>query len=174
MDPAAGIFSPFHNEIEGKNGPMEHALEELVASANGIDTGSIPLDSARARGGKRLRDNEGDHDRTPCGACGLVYTSKEVPQGGVYLCSSCVVTHLEMSKTNSFRPNTLKCCPASVTEGGDGVVRCAGCYSWYHFACLEIRDPLLREYLSLSTTKWYCMDSACSEKVLQKQLKRKK
>nr|CCC89714.1 conserved hypothetical protein [Trypanosoma congolense IL3000] len=173
MDPAAGVSSPFHNDL-GKNSRMDHALEELTAAAsvrgvNGTQNGSV-----KPVGSKRPRGNETTSHGTSCGRCGKIYPMKEVPAGGMYLCTKCAKEYLSESEGRHFPPNTLKCCPASVTEGSGGVVRCHACHGWYHCECLDIHDKSLKDYISLSTTKWYCMEPACCEKVLQEKLKRKK
>ncbi|RNF27653.1 uncharacterized protein Tco025E_00037 [Trypanosoma conorhini] len=177
MDPAAGVSSPFHNDMEGKNGLLESAVR--LGAAGQSCGAEVPASAATgAREGGRRANNSKDEDvsrrGTPCGGCGASYTTAVVPSGGVYLCDNCAAEHESHPKGNRFPPNTLKCCPASVTEGDDAVVRCCACHGWYHCACLDIHDRALKEYLTLSTTRWYCMEPSCCEKVLQEKLKRRR
>ncbi|EAN98998.1 hypothetical protein, conserved [Trypanosoma cruzi] len=177
MDPAAGVFSPFH-ELEGKNGLLENAVK-LGTSEHSHDaqaTASTPTVGLRETGRKKnkARDEDAFRRGTPCGGCGMNYTTSTVPTGGMYLCVECAAQLESRPKGYRFPPNTLKCCPASVAEGEDSVVRCCACRSWYHCACLDIHDRALKEYLTLSTTKWYCLEPSCCEKVLQEKLKKRR
>ncbi|KEG13200.1 hypothetical protein DQ04_01151070 [Trypanosoma grayi] len=172
MDPAAGVFSPFHNEAEGKNGLLESAVEELGATGHSADASAGQREGGRKN--SKPKDDDASRRGAPCGWCGQNYTTVTVPAGGLYLCAVCAAQREAKPQMNPFPPNTLKCCPASVTEGDSGVVRCYACHGWYHFACLEIHDKALKEHLSLSTTKWYCLEPSCCEKVLQEKLRRRR
>ncbi|RNF12630.1 hypothetical protein TraAM80_00173 [Trypanosoma rangeli] len=177
MDPAASVFSPFHNEMEGKNGFLENAVRLGAAGHSYGANISASAATVVREGGRRAsntRDDDLSRRGTPCDGCGVNYTTAMVPTGGVYLCAVCATQHESQPKGSRFPPNTLKCCPASVTEGDDTVVRCCACHGWYHCACLDIHDRALKEYLTLSTTKWYCMEPSCCEKVLQEKLKKRR
>ncbi|ORC89582.1 uncharacterized protein TM35_000111160 [Trypanosoma theileri] len=174
MDPAAGIFSPFHIEGGGKNGLLENAVEALGTAGRDADAVNQRDATKKNSNNNRVKENDSSRRGTPCSSCGSVYTTAIVPAGGMYLCNECAAEHEANPKTFSFPPNTLKCCPASVTEGSDGVVRCHACHGWYHFACLEIHDKTLKDYLALSTTKWYCPEPTCCENILQEKLKKKR
>ncbi|AAZ10270.1 uncharacterized protein TEOVI_000221100 [Trypanosoma equiperdum] len=173
MDPAVGVFSPFHSVLDGKNSRINQALE-LATKVTVKEEPDTENGGGKAAIIKTPKENGSNPNGTLCGGCEKVYTTKKIPKGGTYLCKQCGERYISKSAAGHFPPNTLKCCPASVTEGTDGVVRCCACHSWYHCACLGIVDKTLKEYISLSTTKWYCMEPACCEKVLCEKLKRKR
>ncbi|KAL7701626.1 hypothetical protein N2W54_004668 [Lotmaria passim] len=175
MDPALGVTSPFQQGARGIDGMLEDAVEEI--------TGASPL---TAHTGNALLDGSGDDviggaaaasasptdtlAGTLCSFCSQSSTTRRLPKDGLYVCAGCVAKQGDVPR--SFPLGTFKCCPTS-TEGVDGdVVRCAGCFRWYHVHCVGITDTALRRYVTLSTTSWYCPEPACCDRVLRKHLGR--
>lgn len=176
MDPALGVMSPFQRDARGIDGILEDAIEEITGAV------ALPGNSSRTR----VDNSSGDVNvaaaaaasaspadtpaGTLCSFCSQSSTTRQLPKDGLYVCASCVAKHGDVPR--SFPLGTFKCCPTS-TEGVDGdVVRCAGCYRWYHAHCVGIVDDALRRYVTLSSTSWYCPEPACCDRVLQRHLKR--
>lgn len=176
MDPALGVMSPFHREARGMDGMLENAVEEITGgggaftahhpSSNALSDSATAAAAAAASPPPPPDTLEG----TLCCFCAQSSTTRSVPKDGLYVCSGCAVEQGPAPRV--FPLGTFKCCPTA-TEGEDGdVVRCAGCYRWYHAHCVGIADAALRRYVTLSTTSWYCPEPACCDRVLQRHLKR--
>ncbi|KPI86665.1 hypothetical protein ABL78_4280 [Leptomonas seymouri] len=176
MDPALGVMSPLLHEARGIDGMLEDAVEEII--------GTSPLAahsrSAVLEGPAKEMFSPPAATASPspadapagtlCSFCFQSSTTHRLPKDGLYVCAGCVAKQGDIPR--SFPLGTFKCCPTS-TEGVDGdVVRCARCYRWYHAHCVGITDSMLRSYVTLSTTSWYCPEPSCCDRVLQKHLKR--
>lgn len=107
-----------------------------------------------------------------CSVCGEAHTHLSLPADGYYICGRCAVERQKSAGLRKFPPGTFRCCPTATEEGAGGVVRCTSCKGWYHCKCLNITEPSLRAFLSLSTTKWYCQEPSCCEKVLRAHVKK--
>lgn len=173
MDPALGVMSPFQHEARGIDGMLDEAVEEItgVASMSSLADPVMHAGSATASAAAAASASPADAPAgTLCSFCSQSATTRQLPKDGLYVCASCVA--MQGDAPRRFPLGTFKCCPTS-TEGVDGdVVRCAGCYRWYHAHCVGIVDDALRRYVTLSTTSWYCPEPACCDRVLQKHLKR--
>ncbi|CAD2217423.1 hypothetical protein AGDE_01001 [Angomonas deanei] len=101
-----------------------------------------------------------------CSRCSHTRPYVAIPPESSYMCRECVEQHWKEGE-GLLPPGTFKCCPTETSEGKDGVIQCRNCGCWYHYACLNITSTSLREYLSLSTTKWYCPEPRCAEKVIR-------
>ncbi|KPA79757.1 hypothetical protein ABB37_05509 [Leptomonas pyrrhocoris] len=167
MDPALGVMSPLLHEAHGIDGMLEDAVEEITGNAF-LD--SFPMESPNAGGAAGSSSPAEVPAGTPCSFCSQSSTTRLLPKDGLYVCAGCVAKQGDAPR--SFPLGTFKCCPTS-TEGVDGdVVRCAGCFRWYHAHCVGITDGVLRSYVTLSTTSWYCPEPTCCDRVLQRHLKR--
>jgi hypothetical protein len=176
MDPALGVMSPFQHEARGIDGMLEDTVEEItgpspltVHASNTLPehTSSSNINSGAAAASASPVDAQ---TGTLCSFCSQSYTTRRLPKDGLYVCTGCAAKQGDVPR--SFPLGTFKCCPTS-TEGVDGdVVRCAGCFRWYHAHCVGITDSALRSYVTLSTTSWYCPEPSCCDRVLQKHLKR--
>lgn len=178
MDPALGVMSPFHNEARGVDGMLANAVEEITSGGGGGAAFQATLQTrpsaappvAAAAAAAASSPSDSSPAGTLCSFCAQTSTTRKVPQDGLYICASCAAEHGGAPRV--FPLGTFKCCPTS-TEGADGdVVRCAGCFRWYHAHCVGIADDALRRYVTLSTTSWYCPEPVCCEKVLHRHLKR--
>ncbi|KAG5477365.1 hypothetical protein LSCM4_04584 [Leishmania orientalis] len=174
MDPALSVMSPFQYEAKGIDGMLEDAVEEITRPS--------PIGASSSNSGGNMRTlvaSDGAAVEPPASAalhvtycifCAQSTTIRSVPKGGMYVCANCLAE--QGSRPRLFPLGTFKCCPTS-TEAVDGdVVRCAGCYRWYHAHCVGIVDSVLRNYVTLSTTSWYCPEPACCDRVLQRHLRR--
>lgn len=170
MDPALAVMSPFQNEARGIDGMLEDAVEEITrASSIGVSSGNNRTSGA-ADGASAGPPALSVLPLTQCSFCAQSTTTRAVPKDGMYVCTNCLAE--QGSRPRLFPLGTFKCCPTS-TEAMDGdVVRCAGCYRWYHVHCVGITDSVLRNYVTLSTTSWYCPEPACCDRVLRRYLKR--
>lgn len=173
MDPSLSISSPFYNEVNGREGAFDDALMSITASTYG----SLPPRATGTSGGGSAKKLPSSHRAQPkhglrCSVCGeQTAVTGVLPSQGMFICRSCSSTASQSESVDRVYPAmTFKCCPRS-TDGGDGVVRCVGCGGWYHFSCMEIHDHNLRQYLALTTTKWYCPEPGCSEVVIAKHSK---
>ncbi|KAG5502963.1 hypothetical protein JKF63_04736 [Porcisia hertigi] len=174
MDPALAVMSPFQYEAKGIDGMLGDAVEEITrpssigvsSSNNSANNGNFAADdgtAAELHGSAAL-------PVTYCSFCALSTTTRSVPKDGLYICANCLAEQGNQSRL--FPLGTFKCCPTSTEAVNGNVVRCAGCYRWYHTNCVGITDSVLRSYVTLSTTSWYCPEPACCDRVLQKHLKK--
>lgn len=164
--------------------------DDVARSNRFADTHLTPSTSSHRNVGNiySLRDDSGTkHRKMPpshlrskagkavlCAVCDQTTTFSRVPDEGIYICSSCFSRSKERERPpRSYPTLTFKCCPTATAELEGGVVRCSGCRGWYHQRCVGITSdqPLLSEYVSLTSTKWYCPEQSCSGTVLSKQVK---
>ncbi|CAM68704.1 conserved hypothetical protein [Leishmania infantum JPCM5] len=170
MDPALAVMSPFQNEARGIDGMLEDAVEEITRPSSIGATSGNNQTSGAADGASVEPPALAAPPLTQCSFCAQSTTTRAVPKDGMYVCTNCLAE--QGSRPRLFPLGTFKCCPTS-TEAMDGdVVRCAGCYRWYHVHCVGITDSVLRNYVTLSTTSWYCPEPACCDRVLRRHLKR--
>ncbi|CAJ1027908.1 hypothetical protein Q4I30_004701 [Leishmania utingensis] len=174
MDPALAVMSPFQHEVKGIDGMLEDAVEEITRpssiGAGSSNNGGNNRTAAAADSAAAELPASAALPVTRCSFCAHSATTRSVPEDGLYVCANCLAA--QGSRPRLFPLGTFKCCPTS-TEAVDGdVVRCAGCYRWYHVHCVGITDNVLRNYVTLSTTSWYCPEPACCDRVLQRHLKR--
>lgn len=176
MDPALDISSPFRNEAKASVGSYDQAIEQIATGGGATafwaaEPLGIAPDGATSVAGSRAPKG------VVCTMCGDKTTTAHVPKDGLYRCGECVAAQSREGRPREFPVGTFKCCPMAKEEGEGGVIGCAGCGGWYHLRCAGLGgdggNGLLQQYATLSTTKWYCPEPACCEKVLLKQLKRK-
>ncbi|KAK7199505.1 hypothetical protein NESM_000927400 [Novymonas esmeraldas] len=166
MDPALAAMSPF--EATGVDGMLEDAVDAVTRPCTiGVANGSLGTSSQSRHGAPSVPATPSS---TPCSFCALSTTTRSIPVDGLYVCAGCIVG--QGRRPRAFPLGTFKCCPTA-TEAVDGdVVRCAGCHRWYHVHCLGIAEGVLRSYVTLSTTTWYCPEPACCDRVLQRHLRK--
>lgn len=161
--PCSSSFSSTHLTPSTSSHQNAGTISSLRGDS-GLKHRKMPSSHLRSKAGKAVL----------CAVCDQTTTFSRVPDEGIYICSSCFSRSKERERPpRSYPTLTFKCCPAATTELEGGVLRCSGCRGWYHQRCVGITSdqPLLSEYVSLTSTKWYCPEQSCSGTVLWKQVK---
>lgn len=179
MDPALDVSSPFRNESKASEGNCDHAIEQITNDDVPLMYwGTEAFDSAGVAAAADGSEGARGERQTVCSMCGERHTTARVPRDGLYRCSACMAEQAVQGRPRKFPEGTFRCCPTATEEGQGGVVRCTACGGWYHLRCVGLAsegdDDLLVQYVTLSTTRWYCPEPICCEKVLLKQLKKRK